>query len=40
VGVCSGPPDRVYVIYQRMNELLIEQNTVSVREATSIQERA
>jgi hypothetical protein len=35
VAAGSGPPDRTCVNHHRTNELLIEQHTVSDRQATS-----
>jgi hypothetical protein len=34
----SGPPDRAYVVQYRMDELLVQQHTVSDGQATSVQE--
>jgi hypothetical protein len=35
VAAGSGPPDRTCVIHHRTDELLVEQHTVSGREAAS-----
>jgi hypothetical protein len=35
VSASSGPPDRTCVVHRRMDELLVEQNTVSDRQDTS-----